>query len=283
MVNPYCNCGLNSCNICLLRKYGLKTCNNVRQPFLGPCKPKPCCVSLPCVQQVVGPTGSTGPTGPAGPTGPMGYMGPIGQPGPTGAMGPTGPAGRFMYEFNAVLGITGMFISNSTVNPFPFPLNTTHEYTSGSTGTYYNPTTSTYTAPVSGDYLFSTTIILQDNSINTPGLPTASIGNSTVTYLNTDIQFILTPPAGTPGTGPGVPAVPVAVNYPTTFTLVTDTSNAGPRGFTNNGIDSHTITQIIPMMAGEQVNVALTLPPNIPAGAIFAVAGSTFQGGLISQ
>ena len=217
----------------------------------------------------------------------MGQKGQPGQTGPTGPRGPagtTGAAGQFLYEFNAVLGITGIFVGgNPTVNPFPFPLNTTLEYAGGPKGTYYNPVTSTYTALVAGDYLFSTTIILQDNAISTAGLPTASIGSSTVTYLSTDIQFILTPPPGTPGTGPGIPAVPVAVNYPTTYTLVTDTSDAGPRGFTNNGIDSHTVTQIIPLMAGEKVNVALTLPPNVPADTIFAVAGSTFQGGLIAK
>ena len=131
MVNLYCNCGLNSCNICLLRKYGLKSCNkNVRQPRLGPCQPKRCgpcfqpCFPC-CVQQVVGPTGPTGARGP------MGFMGQKGQPGQTGPTGPRGPAGttgaagQFLYEFNAVLGITGIFVGgNPTVNPFPFPSNT---------------------------------------------------------------------------------------------------------------------------------------------------------------
>jgi hypothetical protein len=214
--------------------------------------------------------------------GQKGATGPTGAAGPTGATGPTGPGGALLYEFNAVAP-TGLFIPSGGINPFPFPRDTTLSMTSTPGSSQYNSTSSTYTAPVSGDYLFSTTIILQQ-PIGTTGIASTTVGTSTVSYPNVDIQFILTPAAGTPGTGPGVPAVPVTVNYPVTYTLVSDSTNfGGSNNFTNTGIDSHTISQIIPMEAGESINVALALAPNVPSGALYAVAGSTFQGGLVSK
>jgi hypothetical protein len=187
-----------------------------------------------------------------------------------------------LYEFNAVAP-TGLFLPAGGVDPFPFPRDTTLSLTDTPGSANYDPTTSTYTAPVSGDYLFTTTIILQ-NSGGVTGVASTTIGTSTISYPNVDIQFILTPAPGTPGTGPGVPAVPVVVNYPVTYTLVSDSSNfGGYDNFTNTGIDTHTVTQIIPMEAGESINVALALPPNVPTGALYAVAGSTFQGGLAAQ
>lgn len=331
MVNLYCNCGLNSCNICLLRKYGLKSGFNngynganvgngseilVRgswgcHPKPGPCPPRPCppgpcpppCPSCPTgptgPQGYMGKVGQTGAAGATGPTGLQGYMGQVGQTGATGATGPAGAAGLggLLYEFNAVLpyifylstganGATAWDPSTSTINPFPFPRDTTLSLVSDNGGSpYYDPTTSTYTAPVGGDYLFSTTILLANNSLDPP-LPHQTLpdtaGLSTVSYLSTNIQFVETAPTGTPGPTVGQPAIPVHANYPTTYTLVTNPTNVGTGGFVNNGIDSHTITQIIPLMANESVNVALTIPQHTN-GEIIAMSGSTFQGGLVAS
>jgi hypothetical protein len=66
--------------------------------------------------------------------------------------------------------------------------------------------------------------------------------------------------------------------------LVVDPTNSGGyNNFTNIGIDSHTTNQIIPMEAGETISVAIALPPNIGSGVLYAVAGCTFRGGLLSK